>query len=285
MLTAETIVKAYREIGYDGVAVSGSDLSAGQAFFQKSKQSDFPWISANVKTGNGKLFFSPFIKKRIGNLNIGIIGLTGQAGNFSKEFMVGDWKEALIPQIEVLKEETDMIILLSNLPFSQNTTIARTVPEIDIIISADKKRGNFTPKIFGNALITQTKGRGKFIGKLTLKYSPEDQWENDFGQMLTSVKKRISAVEHQIEQLKAQKKLFSEQVYSRKLNRLRSRKKNLQEDLVTIEQKRKNNSTANQFRGLLLPIRPEAGHSERIDQMINKLKEQINSYFGKVKIE
>ncbi|WP_457575552.1 hypothetical protein [Desulfomarina sp.] len=277
-MTAETITKAYLETGYDAVAVSASDLSAGKDFFLRTKDNHFPWISANIFTGDEKLFFAPYITREVDNLTIAIIGMTGKDSLYNSEFTVKNWKDVLFEQVEVLKKKAGMIILLSNLPFSDNRIIARTVPEIDIIISADRKRGNFAPQVFGNCLLTQVKGRGKYIGKLVLKFGPESRWENDYSLMITSLKKRISAVDLQINELVNKRNLLSEDLFARKHTQLQKRKKDLNQKFSILEKERLDNPSANQFKGLLLPIRPESGGSAIIDKMISELKEKIEEY-------
>ncbi len=277
-MTAETITQAYIETGYDAVAVSGSDLSAGKTFFLKTKEKRFPWVSANIFTADGELFFTPYITKKVNGLSIAVIGLTGTNGTYEPFFTVKNWKDVLFDQVEVLKKKADMIVLLSNLPFAQNKIIARTVPEIDVIISADKKRGNFAPRVFGDCLLTQVKGRGKYIGKLVLKFGPGSRWENDYSLMTTSLKRRIASVNQQIKNLENKRNLLSDDLYVQKSTQLQKRKQNLSQEFSKLEKERSDNPSANQFKGLLLPIRPEAGGSEIIDKMISELKEKIEVY-------
>ncbi len=260
------------------MAVSGSDLSAGKDFFLKTKTKHFPWVSANIFTADKKLFFNPFMTRKIDGLTIAVIGLTGKNGSYEPEFTVKNWKDVLFNQIEALKDKTDMIVLLSNLPFSQNKIIARTVPEIDIIISADKKRGNFAPQVFGNCLLTQVKGRGKYIGKLVLKFGPESRWENDFSLMITSLKRRIFSVNRQIKELENKRNLLSEDLYDQKYTQLQKRKQNLNQEFSVLEKERSDNPSANQFKGLLIPLRPESGGSVIIDKMIREMKGKIETY-------
>jgi len=65
-------------MGYDAVAVSGSDLAADVMFFENSVKINFPWISANIFDTSGKLLFKPFIIKKIGIDRAGIRWKTGE---------------------------------------------------------------------------------------------------------------------------------------------------------------------------------------------------------------
>lgn len=176
ILTAETIIQAYSMVGYDAVAVSSSDLMAGQTFLKKN---NFQWVSSNILDGSGKLLFEPFIIKKVGELSVGVIGLTGPGSYKNDKIIISDWRELLHQQLADLKSRTDMLILLSNFPSSENDIIARTFPELDVIVAADKRQGNRPPQLVGDALITQTQSRGKYLGKLLMQYNPGRKWSGD----------------------------------------------------------------------------------------------------------
>lgn len=179
MLTAEAIIQAYSLMGYDAVAVSSSDLAAGEILFEKN---NFQWVSSNVRDGSGRLLFEPFVIKKVGKLNVGIIGLTGPGNYKNDKIVISHWKEPLRVQLADLKSRTNILILLSNFPSSENESIAKTFPELDIIFTADKSQGNRPPHLAGDALITQTQSRGKYLGKLVMQYNPERKWSGDVQQ-------------------------------------------------------------------------------------------------------
>jgi len=169
MLTAEVIIRAYRDVmGYDAVAVSRSDLTAETILLKDAKKQNFPWVSANVFNTSGKLLFKPFIIKEINGLTVGIIGLTGPGKYENKKIKISGWKKPLGQQLRNLIPKTEMIILLSNFPSSQNDMMVKEYPVLNVIFNADKNRGNLAPYIIGNTLITQTQARGKYIGKLSI---------------------------------------------------------------------------------------------------------------------
>ena len=179
MLTAETIQQAFNSMGYDAVAVSESDLAAGMLLFENSEKIKFPWISANIFDASGKLLFKPFIIKKIGEIRVGIIGLTGSGTPGKGSIIINGWAESLRLQLRDLISRTDMIVLLSNLTLSQNSAVVKAFPEVDLILTADKSRGNQPAHIAGNALMAQTQSRGKYLGKLSLQYHPEKKWSGD----------------------------------------------------------------------------------------------------------
>ncbi len=176
IITAETIQQAYNTMGYDAVAVSKSDINAGAIFFENSKKNNFPWVSANIFDISGELLFRPFVIKKIGEIRVGIIGLTEPGRYKNDTITISGWEEPLRMQLWDLMSRTDMIVLLSNLTSSQNSIIAEAFPELDLIITANKRRGNSSPSISGNALIIQAKERGKYLGKLSMEFHSKGKW-------------------------------------------------------------------------------------------------------------
>lgn len=180
LVAAHGIVRAYTQLAYDAVAVSPNDLSAGSDFFQASRAIGFPWISANIFDLDGRLLFRPAIIRKAGTLNVGIIGLTGKGQNDYPGTRIGDWRESLPEQIAELQATCDMLILLSNLPDDENLEIARDHSQLDIIVAASPTQpGNITPFMVGDSLLTQSAERGKYIGKLQLKWHPHGIAKNN----------------------------------------------------------------------------------------------------------
>jgi len=282
LLTAETILKSYQIMSYDAVAVSGSDLTAGEEFWRSSLSSNFPWISANVFDTSGRLFFEPYRIKQIGELTIGIIGLTGTSRDKNDRFVIRDWIKPLQLHLSDLVKKTDFIILLSNFPFSENIKIGQTSPEIDLIITADKNRGNLTPVVSGNALITQTHGRGKYLGVLSIGYLPGRKWAVDRNEYNRSIENRINSIRKQINRIKKKKSSIDQEYLSAQLEKLFSHKKELEQQLQdqnTDFAERKNlpgvqNSSQIDF----VAIRPEGEKSYEISLLIDELKKRINAF-------
>lgn len=178
MITAHGIVRTYATLAYDAVAVSPQDMNAGKDFFTSSLANGFPWISANILDEKGQLVFPPtMVVKRAGAPDIGIIGLTGRGENDSDWAQIGDWRKALPEHLARLKSTCGPVVLLSNLSDDENAEIAKNFHEIDIIITSSPTRyGNQPPQASGNGLITQSDGRGKYLGKLELTWQRPGPW-------------------------------------------------------------------------------------------------------------
>jgi hypothetical protein len=176
LITAHGLVRAYNAMLYDAVAVSASDLSAGADFFRETMNELFPWVAANVYDTNNNLLFPPHIIKQLESVTIGIIGLTGNNGHSIAGCIIGDWRESLQKEIALLNNRCDILVVLSNLSESENREIQRDFNQVDIIVAADRKRGNIQPRAEQNCLLVQSGNRGKYLGKLDVIWNGRGKW-------------------------------------------------------------------------------------------------------------
>ena len=146
LIKAHGILRAYAGIGYDVVAVSAMDLTAGKDFFHASLDDSFPWISANVFDKDKKRLFPSHSIKKIGSLAIGIIGLTGDAQYLYEGLNIGDWRTALQTEIEKIEKNCDILMVLSNLTEPENEELASNFPQVSLVVTNYQKRGNTPPK-------------------------------------------------------------------------------------------------------------------------------------------
>ena len=176
LITAHGLVRAYNAMLYDAVGVSASDLSAGIDFFRQTMDERFPWVAANVYDKNNNLLFPPHIIKQLETMTIGIIGLTGNDGHSVVGCTIGDWRESLQKEITLLENRCDILVLLSNLSESENGEIQRDFNQLDVIVAADRKRGNIQPRAEQNSLLVQSGDRGKYLGKLDITWNGRSKW-------------------------------------------------------------------------------------------------------------
>ena len=177
--TARGIITAYNTMGIQAVGVAGQDLAAGIDFLLAvRKESQFPWLSANLVTRNhAKLLFAPHTIVPAGDgVRIGIIGITGALPRATPNsppsaVTLLPWQEVLPNQIALLREKTEMLILLSSLPLLENKRIATAHPEIHLILQSGSGGGNLPPEIFNNTVITQTEQQGKQLGLLEVQWN------------------------------------------------------------------------------------------------------------------
>ena len=209
-ITAEGIIEAYNLMQYDAVAVGRNDLGAGLSYLKEQAEgANFTWLSANlVDKTDKKTIFPPAIIRRLENLTVGIIGLTGHDGKVqfqdNEDAMIIPWQEVLPGYIADLSSRCDLIILLSNYNTIQNQLIAQSFEDIHLIIQSTPRSGNSAPKLHSKSLIAQTGKQGKYLGWMLINWQKSKTWGRKGAikelalkkQELDGVNGRISRIEH-----------------------------------------------------------------------------------------
>jgi len=166
----------------DGVAVGRHDLAAGLSFLQEqAARSKFPWLSANlVDKSDGKPIFSASRVRQVGNISVGIIGLTGFDGTpffqDNENIEIIPWQKVLPGLVADLASRCDLLVLLSNNVAQQNQEIAKTFPDIHIIIQSHPRSGNISPELNNNTLVAQAGKQGKYLGWMLINWQKSRTW-------------------------------------------------------------------------------------------------------------
>lgn len=232
--------KVISSIGYN-------DLIGGISFLQQLEQKyALNFLSANLTDNNKTLLFSPYVRRQVGELSIGIIGLTGnQVPNALKGAVrIAPWQETLPRTLDELAQTTDMIILLSSYSAQENQHIAETFGPIRVIIQAGSPKGNINPWVTHNTLLCQTADRGKYQGALSLHWKEKGKWaiKSNTGAQLKKIEKQLQQVESRLDQLNQKKK--SEPQHEQKIHKLRQLEQQLLVKRDTLVQKINNPNTA-----------------------------------------
>jgi hypothetical protein len=280
LIIAHGITRAYQVMSYDAVAVSSTDLSAGAAFFRPLSD-PLPWISANVFEPNGDLFFQPHIIKKSDNVTVGIIGLTGNDKNGSRDFIVGDWRTALGVELTLLEKSCDILVVLSNLTSPENMEIQRDFSQVDIIVAADAKGANKKPQMSLNSLIVQSGARGKYLGKLDITGYGEGNWHISspgLPQLLTQKKDRLISIDRQLNQLEKQQSGESGD-FSKKIARLKAYRLIISDQIAqhTMEMAEGVAKPSKSFTSAFLPVLP-ASSKDSIGAIVQEINESLNTF-------
>ena len=178
--TAQGIVSAYNKMSFAAVGIARQDLAAGLPFLLALQQkADFPWLSANLASRtSGKPYFKPHTLLTMAEMNLAVIGLTGNQGandllTEKDNAVILSWEEVLPKEISLLKGRADMLILLSSFPAAVNKKIADRHPEIHLILQSGNASGNLPPEMINNTLITQVEQQGKAVGILEIHWNAQ----------------------------------------------------------------------------------------------------------------
>lgn len=169
-LSAAAIASIYGQMNYDAVAIGPLDLAAGSDFL--AGEGALPWLSANLRDHNNKpLFPSETIVNR-GGLAIGIIGLSGGIDPRDENYQLIDWRELLPNILARLQSSCDLVVVLSTLTGDDNRELLRLFPEVHVLLTADRQKGNVAPMLDHRTVTAQAANRGQYLGIIDLSWVP-----------------------------------------------------------------------------------------------------------------
>lgn len=211
----QALVDVINTFGIDAFAPGNWEFVYGtQRFIEMFGQNapKAPWnaISANLyydgepyadKTGQRVL--PPYIIKQVGNLKIGLLGLTTDRGpqvvgkGVTKGFRFlknGDELDTeVVAQIKQLREteKVDLLVVLSEMGLANNIRIADKISGIDVILSSDMHEITRQPVVSKNGTVIVEEGQdGTVMGQLalTVKDGKMEKWKWNLHHLDKSIK-------------------------------------------------------------------------------------------------
>lgn len=281
-ITARGIVKAYNLTGYDAVGVNSRDLAAGLDFLLELQDvSRFDWLSANIIDKiNKRPLFKPTISRKIGNLKIGIVGITKPLPPASKLLgqytVIQPWQDALPVIISELTSDHDFIILLTNLSARECREIAKVYPTINLIIHAqDSDIGQLPINLTGNTIKVSTGKKGKYIGMMDIKWYPGSTWQDAKYRLLDKKKKERDHLTGQLALLKDRPQ--RNYTYKKVQNSL----KVIENTIAKMEQARaisaRNDGLTSSYENKLIPMTKSMPDHTAVLEIVRETKLQNNN--------
>lgn len=237
-LTADTIIEIYQDTGYDAVGVGPLDLAAGIDFIQKSNSSGFPWVSANILDTHDKPVFRQWINKQLGNTKIIITAITAVPTNTIEGITVQPWESILPDLLAKIKKKNDtaFIVLLSTLSNEENRRIGEFFPDIRLLIGADMRKGNISPKLLNSCLIVQTEKQGKYQGVLEITFGKQRGWGQDSDKQLAALQNKLGSLNWQLRRLEKKASLAENtEKYNSSIIRLNKEKQEFNDQISSIK--------------------------------------------------
>ena len=173
------IVDGMNRLGYDAMTLAAGEVNLGfEVLKARLSEAEFSVLSANlVVEATGDPYVAPWITLEMAGHRIAVIGLTSPTVQMLLDgqdtgLTVVDPLPAVQAAVEALRDEADIIILLSNLGVETDEDLALDVPEIDVIIGGQNGRILIPPlqPNANSAIVAQAGSLGKQIGQLTLDF-------------------------------------------------------------------------------------------------------------------
>lgn len=187
----QVVVESMSLMGYDAMTVGRMDLAIGdEAIAERQAEASFPFLSANiVRADDDALLFQPYVILERKDRRIGIIGLSEAEAVAvpllkvrAKVLDPVEVAQALVPS---LRQEVDLLIVLSHLGLEADGQLAAAVPGIDIIVGGNTRQLMRQPERVGNTLIIQQGYRGEWLGVLRATFDAEGVPTESVAELIT----------------------------------------------------------------------------------------------------
>ena len=168
-IKAELLMEACAQLGVDALGIGEGELAFGVDFLREgAARHALPYVSANiVDSQRGEPLFPASRTVERGGLRFGITAVTMQMAAPDR-VQVLDPTEAVRSVVTPLRDEVDMVIVLSHLGIDADRDLAVAVEGIDLIVGSHSRRYQPTPLVVGRTAIVQAGSMGKKLGQLEL---------------------------------------------------------------------------------------------------------------------
>ncbi len=187
----EADVAAMNAVGYDFAAIGNHEFSRSLAQTRKLiAQARYPVLCANAfLKSDGRLLASAYTIQRIGSLRIALFGLlTREAGAYPaarQGVIVSDPLKSARRMADTLKPQADILIAISHCGDKVDQRIAKSIPEIDVIIGGHShsrlpsgkfvwRGGESKAHEIGGTILVQNHQWGGELGRLDLLFTKDD---------------------------------------------------------------------------------------------------------------
>lgn len=162
--------------GYDAITIGNNE---GLTFTEDVLTLAYAGVKCPVVCGNLRIqstgeppnWLEPYYIMNKGEIRIGLLGATAPFNAFYE--LLGltalDPLETLQDQVAVIREQVDIVILLSHLGLMMDERIAETIEGIDVILGGHTHHVLKEPLIINDTVVCGAGKYGQYVGKVTLK--------------------------------------------------------------------------------------------------------------------
>jgi hypothetical protein len=169
---AEVTLKSMGLMAYDGIVLGEKDFSFGVDYvLERTKALKLPVLVANLydKETKEPVFSSSRIARLSDDLKVLLIGVIANGLNlpaqFDRErFTIGSPRNAIQRELDGLKEDADLLVVISHMSVKDARGLARDFPAIDLIVCGHEGRPMRKLVKYTNAYVLQVTAEGEYMG-------------------------------------------------------------------------------------------------------------------------
>ncbi len=238
---ARLLGRTYNRMRAAAINVGDLDLIQGLDFLRDEASRGVPLISANLLDPSSRTpIFPPYVIHQISGKRVAFFGL------LSPEFRaevgpaiqkaVGDriWikepVEAARETVEKLRNQADLIVLLSDLGLNKDSALAKAIPGIHFILGGHDGRFHTQPYHEGKTYILHASAKGMHMGRLQLTLRNSASPFQDKGKV-NQVQEQIRNLDNHLRALEKERERQPSQEIERRIQFVNRQKARFQEDL------------------------------------------------------
>ena len=169
-LRTHTALAAMEVMGYQAMVPGNTEANLGMNFVKEAlRDQSYPLLAANLEAS--ELKFQPYFMRTVHGKKIALIGLSALKNLPLQGWNVEAPVSALDRVLPEIRDESDFVIVLTNLAPEMNREIAAKYPYISAILSHESGE---TEQI-GDVLLAYSEAKGKTLGVLTLRTEGDGQ--------------------------------------------------------------------------------------------------------------
>ena len=175
-------IEVMNQTGYEIGAIGNNEglTFPKEKFKQLYDHAKFHVICSNLYDQDNQQLpdpLKPFYIQLVGGLRLGWVSATAAFRPFYEliGWQVEDPYEKIKTFVEQIREQVDVVIVLSHTGYSNDQKMAAEIPGIDIIIGAHTHHLLKDGENINNTFIIQAGKFGNYLGKTTITYDPSDK--------------------------------------------------------------------------------------------------------------
>ena len=196
-----SVIELMNLVGFDAMVAGNHEFDFGQEVLRKRiSEANFPVLGANVE---GRTGLQPYVIRNLNGVKVAIIGVVTEEAPVTtsprnvaglKFFSPADTVEKWVRE---LKDQADVVIVLSHIGHQADRLLAENVPGVDVIVGGHSHTKVKKPVSIGNVIIVQAWEHAKALGVLDL--TVEDGKVAKFDGYLDEVKPQAGKSEGKVE--------------------------------------------------------------------------------------
>ena len=173
------IIDLMNKVGYDASNLGNHEFDYGQDFLNiRFAQAEFPFVCANVTSETGNFIPpAPYVKLLTpNNHEITVLGLIENFSNnlpathpLKVEGLSFENPFTVAPNYKFLADESDVFIGLTHIGSSADVSLAKQMPEFDIIIGGHSHTAIDAMKEENGVMLAMAGSKLKYVGEIKLK--------------------------------------------------------------------------------------------------------------------